>query len=233
MGAILRRELSSFFKSPVGYVFLAIFYLVAGFGFWLMFQSDSTQLALVFSWLFYAAILFMPLLTMKLFSEEKKNKTDQLMLTSPVSLNGIVYGKFFATFLIYCVGVAITLLYSLIVAAFASPDWMVFFGNLVGLLLLGAAFISIGLLISCLTESQAVAAFMTLVVSLVMLLIDTISSLIDISFITTIVSAISVTNRFSDFTSGIFDISNVLFFVSIVVVLNFITVRILEKRRWS
>ncbi len=233
MGAILRRELSSFFKSPVGYVFLAIFYLVAGFGFWLMFQSDSTELSIVFSWLFYAAVLFMPLLTMKLFSEEKKNKSDQLMLTAPVSLTGIVYGKFLATFLIYCVGVSITLLFALITAAFASPDWMVFFGNLVGLLLLGAAFISVGLLISCLTESQAVAAFMTLIVSLVMLLIDTLASLISVDFITNLVSAISVTTRFSEFTSGIFDISNVLFFASIVVVLNFVTVRILEKRRWS
>lgn len=233
MGAVLRREFSSFFKSPVGYVFLAIFYLVAGFGFWLLFASNSTQLSIVFSWLFYVAVLFMPLLTMKLFSEEKKQKTDQLLLTSPVSLTGLVYGKFWATFLIYGIGVSITLLYALIVAAFQEPDWMVFFGNLIGLLLLGAAFISIGLLISCLTESQAVAAFMTLIVSLILMLIDSIGSMLGVPFITTILNAISVSQRYAEFTSGIFDISNVLFFASIVVILNFITVRILEKRRWS
>lgn len=233
MGAVLRREFSSFFKSPVGYVFLAVIFLVSGFGLYVLFLNDSTMLSVIFYYLFYASVLCMPLLTMKLFSDEKKQKTDQVLLTSPVSLSGLVYGKFFATFFIYCIGISITLLFSLIVTAYQSPDWMVFFGNLVGLLLLGAAFISIGLLISTFTESQAVAAFLTLAVSVILLLIDTVASIVNISFVTKVISALSVTQRYEDFRNGILDISNVLFFISIVVVMNFITVRLLEKRRWS
>ena len=177
---------------------------------------------------------------MKLFSDEKKQKTDQLLLTSPVTLTSLVYGKFFATFFIYGIGVGITLVFSLILAAFNSVDWMVIIGNILGLLLIGAAIIAIGLLISSLTESQIVAIILTLAVSLFLLMMDmlasAISSLMSLFGITVssdFANSISISQRYNDFTSGILDISNVIFFVSIVVVFNFITVRILEKRRWN
>ena len=240
MGAVLRREFSSFFKSPIGYVFLAAYYLIAGFLFYVTVASYTTQTSFMFYYLFYASCILLPILTMKWLSDEKKQKTDQLLLTSPVTLTSLVYGKFFATFFIYGIGVGITLVFSLILAAFNSVDWMVIIGNILGLLLIGAAIIAIGLLISSLTESQIVAIILRLAVSLFLLMMDmlasAISSLMSLFGITVssdFANSISISQRYNDFTSGILDISNVIFFVSIVVVFNFITVRILEKRRWN
>ena len=233
MAAVLRREFSSFFKSPIGYVYLAVYFLIAGFYFWMLVASQSPDISLVYSSLFLFSCILVPILTMKLFSDEKKQKTDQLLLTSPVSLSSLVYGKFFATFFVYGIGVSITVLFTLILAAFGEVDWMVMIGNYLGLLLLGAAMIAIGELISSLTESQIIAVILSLIVTVLLLLLDSVVSMLSIPFLSDIIAAISITQRYNDFVNGILDISNVIFFVSIVVVVNFITVRILEKRRWS
>lgn len=233
MAAVLRREFSSFFKSPIGYVYLAVYFLIAGFYFWMLVASQSPDISLVYSSLFLFSCILVPILTMKLFSDEKKQKTDQLLLTSPVSLSSLVYGKFFATFFVYGIGVSITVLFTLILAAFGEVDWMVMIGNYLGLLLLGAAMIAIGEMISSLTESQIIAVILSLIVTVLLLLLDSVVSMLSIPFLSDIIAAISITQRYTDFVNGILDISNVIFFVSIVVVVNFITVRILEKRRWS
>ncbi len=233
MAAVLRREFSSFFKSPIGYVYLAVYFLIAGFYFWMLMGIQSPDISLVYSSLFLFSCILVPILTMKLFSDEKKQKTDQLLLTSPVSLSSLVYGKFFATFFVYGIGVSITVLFTLILAAFGEVDWMVMIGNYLGLLLLGAAMIAIGELISSLTESQIIAVILSLIVTVMLLLLDSVVSMLSIPFLSDIIAAISITQRYNDFVNGILDISNVIFFVSIVVVVNFITVRILEKRRWS
>ncbi len=233
MAAVLRREFSSFFKSPIGYVYLAVYFLIAGFYFWVLVASQSPDISLVYSSLFLFSCILVPILTMKLFSDEKKQKTDQLLLTSPVSLSSLVYGKFFATFFVYGIGVSITVLFTLILAAFGEVDWMVMIGNYLGLLLLGAAMIAIGELISSLTESQIIAVILSLIVTVILLLLDSVVSMLSVPFLSDIIAAISITQRYTDFVNGILDISNVIFFVSIVVVVNFITVRILEKRRWS
>ena len=233
MAAGLRRGVSSFFKSPIGYVYLAVYFLIAGFYFWMLMGIQSPDISLVYSSLFLFSCILVPILTMKLFSDEKKQKTDQLLLTSPVSLSSLVYGKFFATFFVYGIGVSITVLFTLILAAFGEVDWMVMIGNYLGLLLLGAAMIAIGELISSLTESQIIAVILSLIVTVMLLLLDSVVSMLSIPFLSDIIAAISITQRYNDFVNGILDISNVIFFVSIVVVVNFITVRILEKRRWS
>lgn len=233
MGAVLRREFSSFFKSPIGYVYLAVYTLIAGFYFYALVMIQSPQLSLVYSSLFLFSCILVPILTMKLFSDEKKQRTDQLLLTSPVSLSGLVYGKFFATFFVYAIGVSVTLVYALVIAAFGELDWMVMLGNYLGLLLLGAAMIAIGELVSSVTESQIIAVILSLIVTVALLLLDSAVALFNLSFLTSLVSAISITQRYNEFTYGFLDISNVIFFVSIVIVVNFITVRILEKKRWS
>ncbi len=233
MGAVLRREFSSFFKSPIGYVYLSVYALIAGFYFYALVAMQSAQISLVFSSLFLFSCILVPILTMKLFSDEKKQKTDQLLLTSPISLSGLVYGKFFATFFVYAIGVSLTLVFSLILAAMGEIDWIVMLGNYFGLLLLGGAMIAIGELISSFTESQVIAVIMSLVVTIILLLFDSVVTMLGITFLTDLVSALSITQRYNEFTNGLLDISNVIFFVSIVVICNFITVRVLEKKRWS
>lgn len=234
MGAIFRREVLSYFTSPIGYIFLAAFYASSAVIFSVnSLENGSTKLDSVFAQLMIILIVLIPILTMRTISEEKKNKTDQCLLTSPVSLFGIVAGKFLAAFLIYVLGVAITLVYAVVVSAFAAPDWTVILGNIVGLVLLGAAFIAVGIFCSSFTENQIVSAVVSFIALIVLYLFTTMGNLIPVEFISNIFSKLSFWERYYGFTYGLFDLSNVLFFISAAVVFLFLSVRVLERRRWA
>ena len=177
-----------------------------------------------------------PILTMRLMSEERKQKTDQALLTAPVSLWGIVLGKFFAAFTIYALAFAPTFIFQLIFAANISTysvNWLIYISVLLGVLLYGAALISIGLFISSLTESQVVSAVLGIVASLLIGLMDSFASMFGNATVTKLVEYISFSARYETFSIGIIDISNIIFFVSIVGAFTFLTVRMLEKRRWA
>ena len=233
MLAILKREMSNYFTSLIGYIFLAVFYFFSGMFFTSVLAANTTDITYVFSSLFTVLIFIIPLLTMRSMSEDKKQKTDQLLLTSPLNLSGLVAGKFLAAFLMYCIALAVTVVYSLILAAFAVPEWPVVIGNILGALLLGAALISIGVFISSLTENQLIAAVGSFAVMMFILMIDGFASLIPVTQIASIITSLSFMSRYNDFVTGILNISNILFFISVAVVFNFFTVRVLEKRRWG
>ena len=234
MTAIFRREFISYFTSPIGYVFLAIFYCAAGFFFTLSsIQQGTTVLNTVFSMLMYVLIVLIPILTMRTFSEEKKNKTEQCLLTAPVTLGAIVFGKYLAAFLVYAMGVLITLVFAVIVAAISTPDWLLVFGNILGLILLGSAFISVGVFVSSLTENQVVSAVLSFAIMVMLYLFSAIASIIPIDFIAGIFTSLSFLDRYNGFTYGSFDLSNILFFLSVTAAFLFFTVRVLERRRWS
>ncbi len=235
MMAILKRELSSYFTSPIGYVFLAVFYFFSGLFFYSVLYSNTTDITYVFSGLFTVLLFIVPLLTMRLLSEEKKQKTDQLLLTAPVSLTGLVMGKFLAALCMYAIALSVTVVYALILAGFASPEWMVVIGNIFGALLLGAALISIGLFISSMTENQMIAAVGSFAVMMFILMMDSFATMLPaaFSFVGALLQSLSFMTRYTELTTGILNIGTVLFFVSVAVVFNFLTVRVLEKRRWS
>lgn len=233
MSAILRREFATYFRAPLGYLYLAIFYFFGGQFFSQVLYYQKNSIGMVFTSLFSVLMFTIPLLTMRLMSEDKRLKTDQALLTAPVSLNGIVWGKFLAAFALFGIGIAITILYFLILSSMATPQWNIFLGNLLGIILLGAALISIGMFISSLTESQMIAAIGGFAAMFFVFMIDSIASIIPISWLSTAFEKLSFMTRYNDFTSGILDFANILFFVSVVVIFNFLTVRILEKKRWS
>ena len=233
MFAILKRELSAYFASPIGYIYLAVFYVFSGYFFFGVLYSNTTSLSNVFNGMFTIIMLLIPILTMRLLSEDRKNKTDQALLTAPINLISLVMGKFLSALIVYALGVAITLVYAIIIATFARPDWMVICGNIVGMLLLGAALIAIGMFISALTENQVIAAVGGFAAGFSLILVDSLSTLVTIDWLSSFISGLSFMVRYDEFTSGILDISNVLFFVSVCAVFIFFTVRVLEKRRWS
>lgn len=170
MTAIYQREMRSYLTSAVGYVFLAVFYAIAGYYFFATsLVSNSTDLSYVFSNLFSIVIFLVPMLTMRLFSEERRQKTEQALFTAPVSFTGVVMGKFLACLTMYLLGMGVTLLYFLVMCAFQIPDVAVFCGNFLGLFLLGAALCAIGIFISSLTESQVIAAVGSLAIGLFLL----------------------------------------------------------------
>lgn len=234
MGAIFRRELLAYFTTPIGYIFLAIFYAGAGLFFNMTsLSSGSADLAYTFTLLIYVLLVVIPILTMRTLSEEKNQKTDQCLLTAPVSLGGLVVGKFLAALVIFSLAVFITVIYAVVVSAFADPDWLVVVGNIVGFMLLGSAFISIGIFVSSLTENQVVSAIISFAAMLLCYLLSSIAQLIPVEWLSKVVSNLSFVDRYTGFTYGLFDLSNALFFVSVTAVFLYLTVRVLEKRRWS
>lgn len=234
MFAIFKRELKAYFTSPLGYVFLAIFYEFSGLFFYIFSLSvGSTDISSVFLMMFIVLMVFVPLLTMRLLSEDKKQKTDQLILTAPVSLLSIVMGKFLAAYAIFAIGVAVMPVYGFVMSTFATVSWLPIWGNTVGLLLLGGIFVSIGLFISSLTENQMIAAIGGFFINLMILLMNTLKSALPNGFLQDVLSSISVYSRYSEITNGIFSLSSLIFFVSVIFIFLFLTVRVLEKRRWA
>lgn len=234
MFAIFKRELKAYFTSPLGYVFLAIFYAFSGLFFYIFSLSvGSTDISSVFLMMFIVLMVFVPLLTMRLLSEDNKQKTDQLILTAPVSLLSIVMGKFLAAYAIFAIGVAVMPVYGFVMSTFATVSWLPIWGNTVGLLLLGGIFVSIGLFISSLTENQMIAAIGGFFINLMILLMNTLKSALPNGFLQDVLSSISVYSRYSEITNGIFSLSSLIFFVSVIFIFLFLTVRVLEKRRWA
>ena len=235
MSAIFKREFKTFFTSPIGYFVLAVLFGFSGFYFFASnMYAGSADLSGVFGGLFTIVLLLvLPVLTMRLFSDEKRQKTDQALLTAPTSLTGIVVGKFLSALLMFAIGLSITIVYAVVIAVQVTPDWMVIIGNLLGLLLLGGMVISIGMLISSLTESQFIAALGTFVVSFALLMIDNLKYLFNASWLATIVDFLSINQRYNDFTIGVIHYDDILFFLSMQVLFLFLTVRVLDRKRWS
>ncbi|MBQ8623217.1 MAG: ABC transporter permease subunit [Oscillospiraceae bacterium] len=234
MKAIFSREVSSYFNSLIGYIFLTAFFAASGVLFSITSLAyGSTDMSQMYSMLFFVLLVLIPILTMRTLAEDKRQKTDQCLLTAPVSLTALVMGKFFAAFLIYALGVCMTLVYAIIISFFGVVAWLEVLGTVVGLLLVGAAFIAVGILISSLTENQVIAAVGGFACMLALYLISSIAAIIPIDWIANILTKLSFSDRYYDFTYGIFDLSNVLFFLSATVIFIFLTIRVLERRRWS
>ncbi len=233
MLAIFKREFKAYFTSPIGYVILAVFWFFSGLFFSVMFSYGSGEITFIFQQMFTVIMFVIPILTMRLLSEDKRQKTDQALLTAPVRLLSVALGKFFAALAVFMLGFAPTLIYQIIVAFYVTPQWAVFFGNVLGILFFGSALISVGLFISGLTESQVVAAIGSFAVSLVLLLLDSLADMVSTSWLSTLISWISFSGRYETFTLGIFDYSNAVFFVSFTAVFLLLTVQTLNKKRWA
>lgn len=234
MTAILRRELSAYFKSPIGYVFIAVSFLFSGAFFWFFTLSvGNTDVSYVFLGMFYVYMIFVPVLTMRLMADENKQRTDQLLLTAPVGLMRLVMGKFLSAYAVFMIGDLVMLIYGVVLSFVAAVNWAVIFGNFVALALIGAVFVSAGLFVSSLTESQMVAAIGSIALNAALALINLIASVIPVKIIADVLKTLSVFDRYHEFTTGIFSLNGVIFFLSAAFIFLFLTVRILERRRWA
>lgn len=234
MLAILKREIRAYFLSSIGYIFLSVFYLFSGYFFYATsIMSGKADLKYVFSNLLVILIFLLPMLTMKLMSEDKKLKTDQLLLTAPVNLFSIVFGKFLAALITLFFGILVMFVYAMVLSFFASFDWISFMCNVIGLLLLGGALISIGIFISSLTENQVISVISSCAVILLLFFIDGISATINMSFISKGLSYLSIVRPYNEFTYGSFSLPNIILFIGFIIVFLFLTARVLERKRWA
>lgn len=234
MGAIIKREVSAYFHSAIAYVVMAVFYFFSGYLFWNMLYFDSSSLTnYVLASMFTIILYILPILTMKLLSEEKKQKTDQALLTAPVSVWQIVLGKFISAEIIYLCCMAIYVPMTIVIACFTAPQWGILVCSLIGMFLLGSAIIAIGVFVSALTESQIVAAVVGIAVGLFISVLDNIASTVQIGFIQDILKSISFMTRYQNFYSGLLNIADVVFFLGVIGLFLFFATRVIDRKRWS
>ena len=234
MVAILKRELSSYFNSAVAYVVMAVYFLFSGLFFSMIcIENDTSSLSYVFGNMFIIILFIIPIITMKSFSEEKRQRTDQALLTSPTSLFEIVMGKFLGALILFAICSLIFVVYALVISFFTSPDWAVVLCTVLGLLLLGSALIAIDIFISVLTESMIISAVAGMGVGLLIYMLSNLSSNITVDWTATIVKKIDFLTYYTNFTYGMLNLTDIIFFLSVTGLFLFFTARVLEKRRWS
>lgn len=234
MKAIYKKEMRSYFCSPMGYVFIAAILALSGFFFTGVNLANGVgDMSYVFGNLITVLMIVIPVLTMRLMAEEKSAKTDQLLLTCPISTTAIVMGKLLAAVSVFMIALLGTLVYPLMLLKYIQPAWGQIFGNYIGFFLMGSAFVAIGLFISSLTENQIVAAVVTFAVLLLLNIINWLSSLLTNQILLTVVDWLSITTRFDDFSRGMINLESVIYYLSYVAIFVFLTVRQIEKRRWS
>lgn len=234
MTAIFRKELHQYFSSPLGYIYLGVFFLFAGFYFFAtVLVNNSTDISYVYSGLFTICLFLIPLLTMRLFAEEKRNRTDQALLTAPVMLSGLVAGKYLSALFLFFLGNLETLLFAVIIDCFSQMEWAAAWGNFIGLMLLGAALCAIGTFLSSMTENQLIAAVSGMAVGLILMLVEGIADVLPDGTVRGLLIAISFKGHYQGFTEGMLSLADIVFFVSVTVFFLFLTVRRLDEKRWK
>ena len=234
MLAVFKRDLRSYFTSPIGYVFIAVFLIIANLFFYMYnILSQTSDMTNLFANLLFILSFLLPILTMRLFSEELRQKTDQLLLTAPVSIGKVVVGKYLACLAVFVIAILLTLTWPLVVTMYGHPALYTIVGNYAGLFFAVAAFIAIGLFISALTESQLIAAVITFAVYLGLYLMASLTSAIQNDFLRKILNWVSVFSRYRHLSLGLFALDDILYYISLIVVFLFLTDRVLERKRWA
>jgi len=248
---LFKKEMRLYFGSPVAYVVFTFFLLISGWFFSQIFllYSDFSMRAFsqpqfgqnlnitesvmrpLFTNMAVVLLFFMPMLTMRLFAEEKRAGTMELLLTYPIRDGEVLTGKFLAAVVLYAILLALTLLYPGIVAYFTRVEWGPMLTSYLGLLLIGGTFLAVGLLISSLTENQIVAGFGTFGVLLAFWVIGWGADSARGGLRTTL-QYLSVTEHMDGFTRGIVDTKDLVYYASAIGLALFLTLRSLESKRW-
>ncbi len=254
--AIFKREFAAYFRSPMGYVLFAIFMAISGIFYASGILSAMADMVSEISFLQSFLFVIIPMLTMRTFSEDRRNGTEVLLFTSPANTMNIVVGKYLAALALYLIMTAGTFSHLLITAFLGGVLDNSTLGAYIGFVFLGAAYVAIGVFASALTENQIIAAVISFIIIIVLVLLDALSSMLGSIFsalidkinffgltdvqvdsagtaITNALQWLNPTTRLNNYINGIFEISPIVFFLSIVAAFLFLTNRIIEKRRWS
>ncbi len=232
MIAVFKREFQSYFHSMIGYLVIAFMLIMAGIYFmYYNLTYGYPEIAYMLSGSSFIFLLVIPILTMKVFAEEKKQKTDQLLLTSPVTITQVVMGKYLAMVAIFAIPVAVICLYPLLLSTFGTVALGGEYVAILGYFLYGAAGIAIGLFISSLTESQVIAAVLTCAVLIISNLMSAIQSMMP--FGSSVLDYFALQDQMSNFLNKMLDLGAVVYYLSVVFLFIFLTVQSVQKRRWS
>lgn len=233
MNAIRKRDLQGFFRSPLGYVYIGAFLAVMNLYFFATcVLSSSSDVSSVFSNMLIVFLFLMPILTMRLFSEDYKQGTDRLLLTAPISVWAIVGGKFLAAIGVLLRALLGTVPWLLIILLFGTPAWSSILGCYIAVLCAAAIFAAMGMFLSSLTESQLIAAVLSFALFLGLYVADMLSySMGTDGLLGSILNWFSIFTRYDTFMSGQFSLGNLIYFLSLTGLFLYLTARVLERRR--
>jgi ABC-2 type transport system permease protein len=287
MLAVFKREFKSYFQNPNGYIFMSIFLLISG----ILFANgnilaQNPRYPQYLGSLLFIFLLTVPILTMRIFTDDRKQHTDQLLFTAPVRITDIVVGKYLAAVLFFTITLAVTVLYALLISVYGRLDVGETIGAYLGFLFLGCAFIAVGVFVSSATENQVTCTIITFCALLIVWLMDMIKQSMPTDMVTgivfaailigalcvwiyfstrnlliTIISAgagagvilifyfidqtvyfgfiskvldwFSLLSRYNGFIYGVFKLSTIVYYLSFSAFFLFLTVRLIEKKRWS
>ena len=232
MGAIFMKELKSYFYSPIAYVLIGFFIVITSVFFVPNLTLQSGEFNSNIANMGYMLIFIVPILTMRILAEERKNGTDVMLITSPVSLTSIVLGKYFSAFAVFIVLTVVSFIYPLVLVSFGAKVTAQMIGGYVGFILLGGSFIAVGLFASSLTENQIISAVIGFVSLLIMWIASGIAGMVG-GFTGRILMWFSLMSRYEDFNRGIISLSPIVYYISFISLFLFITGLMIEKRRWS
>jgi ABC-2 type transport system permease protein len=249
--AIAHKELKSYFSSPIAYIVIGFFAFVYGYFYWVMltyFVRASLQMGQMggpqsmnineqlirplLSNVTVVVLFVMPMITMRTYAEEKRSGTIELLLTSPLTDTQIILGKFLGALALYAVMLAVTLIHIGILFVYGSPEWKPLVTAYLGLLLLGASFISLGLFISSLTKNQIVAGMVTFAVFLMFWVISWAGSVSSGGWVTDLTSYLSIIDHFDDFAKGVIDTKHLVYYISFICFGLYLTARSVDTERW-
>ena len=224
MKAILKKELKSYFLSPIGYVVIGIFLLCFSVFFYLtVITSGSVDLGgLYYYTALYGLIIIVPILTMRMFAEERKNGTEQLLLTSPISMIKVVMGKLMAALCVIAITLLVSFLFYFIVTFFGKPNIITVLVAMLGFLLISIAALSVGMFASSLTENQIIAGIITVAFLIISLFITDISS---------IFSGFTLINFYTSFAQGVISIENIISLLLFSLLFISLTIIIMQRRK--
>ncbi len=236
MSAIFKREFKAYFQTVIGWLFIAATLCIFGLYFYVYnLVYGYTSISNTLSSISFIFLITVPVLTMRILAEERKNKTDQMILTAPVSVGKVVTAKFLAMGAVYSVCVAVISVTPLILSAFGTVSFAENYVGILGFWLYGLSCIAIGMFISSLTESQVIAAVLTFAMLFVGYMMGSICSLISSSgnVITKILGCYDLTSGLDNFFSGMLDAGGIIYYLTLILLFLFLTVQSIQKRRWS
>lgn len=232
---IFKKEFRTFFISPIAYIFIMVYLVVTNFlffqSFFLINQADMRSYFSLLPWIF---LLFIPAITMRSWAEEKKVKTLELLLTWPLSDFQVVFGKFLASFSFLAITILLSISVPITVAALGSPDMGPIIGGYIGALLMGAAYLAIGLWISSFTENQIVAFILGVVITFALFIVgNPFVTMAAPSLLVPVLNFIGLGNHFESIERGVIDTRDILYYFSVIGFFLFLNTQTLGSRKWE
>lgn len=231
--SIFRKELRSYFNSPIAYIVITVFLLISGWFFSTnLFLINQATLRAAFGIIPLIFIFFVPAITMRLISEEKKSGTIELLVTMPIKDHEIVLGKFFAALVLLAIALIFTFFYGFTVAILGNADEGPIIGGYIGLLLMGGAYLALGLFASSLTENQIVAFIIAFLIIFVLFMFDKVLFFVP-SWLATILEYLSIDYHFNNIARGVIDTRDLIYYLSMIVLGLTLASHMIERRKWS